>query len=76
VREALARGARIAEAVAWARDLVNEPAAAKSPDDVARLARRLARASGLRVTVLAGEQLARERLGGVLGVGQGSARPP
>lgn len=76
VREALARGARIAEAVAWARDLVNEPAAAKSPDDVARLARRIARASGLRVTVLAGEQLARERLGGVLGVGQGSARPP
>ena len=31
---ALERGARIAEAVAWARDLVNEPGA-KSPEDIA-----------------------------------------
>lgn len=76
VRDALARGARVAEAVAWARDLVNEPAAAKSPDDIAKLARGMARTSGLKVTVLSGEQLVRERLGGVLGVGQGSARPP
>ena len=33
LRAGIARGARIAEAVASARDLVNEPAAAKSPDD-------------------------------------------
>ena len=39
VRAGLERGARIAEAVAWARDLVNEPAAAKSPADVVDLAR-------------------------------------
>ena len=30
VRDALARGARIAEAVTWARDLVNEPAEANA----------------------------------------------
>lgn len=75
-RDALTRGARVAQAVAWARDLVNEPAGAKSPADVAQLARQLARRSGLKVTVLAGPQLERERLGGVLGVGQGSAREP
>jgi leucyl aminopeptidase len=76
VRAALERGVRIAEAVAWARDLINEPAGAKSPEDIAKLARTLGRANGLTVKVLAGEQLARERMGGVLGVGQGSERPP
>jgi leucyl aminopeptidase len=76
VRAGLARGARIAEAVAWARDLINEPAAAKSPADVADLAKVVARASGLKVKVLAGEQLVRARMGGVLGVGNGSERPP
>jgi len=76
VRAGLERGARIAEAVAWARDLINEPAAAKSPEDVVDAAKTLARASGLKVKVFAGEQLVRERMGGVLGVGNGSERPP
>jgi leucyl aminopeptidase len=76
VKNALARGSRIAEAVMWARDLVNEPAGAKSPDDVAQLARKLARKAGLKVSVLAGEQLERARMGGVIGVGEGSDRPP
>jgi len=75
-REGIARGARIAEAVAWARDLVNEPAEAKSPDTVVKKTRALARVNGLTVRVWAGEQLVRERLGGVLGVGAGSDRPP
>ncbi|HEV7524364.1 MAG TPA: leucyl aminopeptidase [Acidimicrobiia bacterium] len=76
VRSGLTRGARIAEAVAWARDLINEPAAAKSPADVVDLAKVVARASGLKVKVFAGEQLVRARMGGVLGVGNGSDRPP
>jgi leucyl aminopeptidase len=76
VRAGLERGARIGEAISWARDLVNEPAAAKAPADVADLARRVGRASGLKVKVFAGEQLERERMGGVLGVGEGSDRPP
>ncbi len=76
VRAGLDRGARVAQAVAWARDLINEPAAAKSPADVADLARAVARSSGLKVKVFAGEQLVRERMGGVLGVGNGSDRPP
>jgi leucyl aminopeptidase len=76
VRTGIARGARIAEAVAWARDLINEPAEAKAPADVVTLARVVARASGLKVKVFAGEQLVRARMGGVLGVGNGSDRPP
>jgi leucyl aminopeptidase len=76
VRDGLKRGARIAEAVAWARDLVNEPAEAKSPETVVKKARALARANGLTARVWSGEQLTRERMGGVLGVGVGSDRPP
>jgi leucyl aminopeptidase len=76
VRSGLERGVQIGEAVAWARDLINEPAAAKSPADIAELARKVGRASGLKVKVLAGEELVRERMGGVLGVGEGSERPP
>jgi leucyl aminopeptidase len=76
VRAGLARGARIAEAVLWARDLINEPAAAKSPADVAELAKGIARTSGLKAKVYAGDQLVRARMGGVLGVGNGSDRPP
>ena len=76
VRDGLARGVRIAQAVEWARALVNEPAEAKSPETVVKVARALARANGLTVRVWSGEQLHRERLGGVLGVGAGSDRPP
>ena len=76
VRNGLARGARIGEAITWARDLVNEPAAGKAPAEVAEIARKVARATGLKYKVFAGEQLERERMGGVLGVGDGSDRPP
>ena len=76
VKAALQRGGRVAEAVAWARDLVNEPAAGKSPEDIASLARKVARSSGLKAKVLAGPQLEAERLGGVIGVGSGSSRLP
>ena len=62
LRAAVARGVRIGEAVCFARDLVNEPAAAQSPDDLARAARRIGRQSGLKVQVLSGEQLVRERI--------------
>jgi leucyl aminopeptidase len=76
VRAGLERGVRIAEAVAWARDLVNEPAAGKAPADIADLAKRIARSSGLKFKVLAGEQLERAGMGGVIGVGAGSDRDP
>src|SRR5690606_28788422 len=76
VEEALARGATVARAVTWARDLVNEPAIAKSPADVVAAAKALLRGTGVKVKVLEGDALERERMGGVLGVGGGSSRPP
>jgi leucyl aminopeptidase len=76
VGRALERGARIAEAVAWARDLVNEPSAEKAPADVVAAARALLRGKDVRVSVWSGAKLDEERLGGVVGVGKGSDRPP
>jgi leucyl aminopeptidase len=76
LRGALARGATIARAVMWARDIVNEPSGAKSPAAFAAAARKLLRGAGVTVTILAGKELEAQRLGGVLGVGQGSDNPP
>ncbi len=76
VRAALTRGSVIAEAVVWTRDLVNQPALAKPPAEVAAEARKLLRGRGVTVQVLDVAQLRQQRLGGVLGVGQGSEQAP
>jgi leucyl aminopeptidase len=73
---ALERGTVVAGAVAWARDIVNEPAGAKSPAAFADAAKRLLRGTGVTVKVLRGAELDAQKLGGVLGVGQGSDNPP
>ena len=46
VRAAVERGVTIADAVTWARDLVNRPANEKSPSDMAADARKLLRGTG------------------------------
>ena len=76
VRAALRRGSVIAAAVVWARDLVNQPSQAKPPAGVAADARKLLRGRGVTVQVLDVAQLREQRLGGVLGVGQGSHQTP
>ena len=79
VKEAKA-GAAVAEAicrgVTLARDLVNEPGNAKSPEELARRARELAEETGLGCTVLDRRELEREGFGALLGVAQGSVREP
>ncbi len=72
----VARGARIAEAVCMARDLVNEPAGAMTPSRLADVARELADRHGMSVTVLDEVAIASEGLGGLAGVAQGSDEPP
>jgi len=72
----LATGSAIAAAVIAARDLVNEPAAGKSPAQFAAEAQRVARRSGLKCTVYSGPQLERLRLQGTIMVGMGSTRGP
>ncbi|HZJ28325.1 MAG TPA: leucyl aminopeptidase [Acidimicrobiia bacterium] len=76
LQAALERGATVGGAVIWARDMVNEPAAAKSPAAFAAAAKKLLRGRGVTVKVLGVAEMRTERLGGVLGVGQGSHQPP
>jgi len=76
LQAALDRGETIADAVSWARDMVNEPAGAKSPATFAAAARTLLRGRGVTVKVMTEADMKAEGLGGVLGVGQGSANPP
>ncbi len=75
-RRGVRRGAVIADAVNGARNLANEPANQLYPEVLARRARSVAKAAGLRCRVLGPRELEKEKMGGVLGVGQGSARPP
>ncbi|HEX6312975.1 MAG TPA: leucyl aminopeptidase [Acidimicrobiia bacterium] len=76
IKSTLERGAAVAGAVVWARDIVNEPAGAKSPAAFADAAKRLLRGRGVDVKVISGAELKDQKLGGVLGVGQGSDNPP
>ena len=64
----------VVRATAVARDLVNTPSLQKSPDWLATTARALL--DGLEVDVLDESALAARGFGGILGVGQGSTRPP
>ena len=74
--EAIKRGEILAEAAAWARDLVNTPALDATPDFLAKEARKMAGKHGLKVKVWSEAELKRGGFGGVLGVGQGSENPP
>ncbi len=72
-----ARGARIAESVALARDLVNEPAGSLGPQRFAEVVvERFASTPGVTVEVWDEDRIADEHLGGLLGVAAGSVRPP
>ncbi|MEO6469580.1 MAG: leucyl aminopeptidase, partial [Acidimicrobiia bacterium] len=66
----------ITEAVMWARDMVNTPARELSPDAFAKAAQAQLRGRGVKVEVMDPAEMRRLRLGGVLGVGQGSKQPP
>lgn len=71
-----ARARIIADAVYLARDLSNAPANEIYPETLAMRAREAGRRSGLRVTVLDARKIRALKMGGLLGVAAGSARPP
>jgi leucyl aminopeptidase len=71
-----AHGAAVATAVATARDLVNTPPSHLFPAEFAKRAKALGEAVGLEVEVLDDKALQKGGYGGVIGVGQGSSRPP
>ena len=76
VQRAVLRAEVLARAVNYVRDLSNMPANDLYPEKLAEHARAVARAGGLRSTILGKRDLARERMGALLGVSQGSDRPP
>jgi leucyl aminopeptidase len=76
VKAAVDRGATVGNAVTWARDMVNTPSKEKSPADMVAAAKKLLRGTGVTVQVLDVRQLQAQRMGGVLGVGQGSEQTP
>ncbi|MDA2808421.1 leucyl aminopeptidase [Nocardiopsis suaedae] len=74
--EPLRRGTALARAAALARDLINTPSAEKDPAWLAARAAEAAAGAGLEAKVWDEDDLEREGFGAILGVGQGSSRPP
>ena len=74
-RRAFAPLDKIAEGVFFTRDLVSEPANIIYPETLAQAARSLTKL-GVSVEVLDERQMRKLGMGALLGVGQGSARPP
>jgi leucyl aminopeptidase len=70
-----AEAAQIADAVALARDLINEPALAKAPEVLADRAVAIGRSVGVDVEVLGPDEIEAERLGGLMGVAMGAHNP-
>ncbi len=66
---------RLADAIYVTRDLVSEPPNVIYPESFADRCRRLS-AFGVKTEILDEKQMAKLGMGALLGVGQGSARPP
>ncbi len=74
--QALREAEAVAMAVRWVRDAGNAPGNDLGPLELAREARALAVRGGFRLKVLGRREIEKERMGGLLGVNAGSARPP
>ena len=69
-------GRVVAEAVVFARDMINEPANFMTPSIMADIARNMAGQYSLELTVLERAQMKELGMGGMLGVSQGSHQDP
>lgn len=76
VGEGVRRGAIIAAGVNWAKHLINTPAGYMTPKELAKRAlERLEQGPHVSAQAWNESKIKEERLGGLLGVGQGSAQP-
>jgi leucyl aminopeptidase len=75
-KKGLERAQTLAQAVHLTRDLVNAPPSDLPPAVFADEVSAAAKAAGLTVEVLDEKALKRAGFGGIIGVGQGSSRPP
>lgn len=76
VADGLARAERLAEAVTWARDLVNAPGGTLVPAALADAAAAMAEREGLEAHILGRAEIEAAALGGLLGVNRGSTQEP
>jgi leucyl aminopeptidase len=76
ITQAVTKAKALAEAVNWARDLVNEPSNFMTPADMAEAARKIAADYGLKIEALEKQQMASLGMGALLGVAQGSQQTP
>ena len=76
MRSRVSRSSAVADAVCFARDMVNAPGGTLTPERFAGVAAERARSAGLSVEVLDEESIAQENLGGILAVNKGSSNPP
>ncbi|MGB6120666.1 MAG: M17 family peptidase N-terminal domain-containing protein, partial [Bacteroidota bacterium] len=76
LRNGLAVARAVCEGTLLARDLANAPGNEIYPETLARRARSVARRSGLRIAVLREEKIRALKMGGLLGVSQGSKNGP
>lgn len=80
VEETIKEGARLGEVYAkgtcLARDLINMPGNYLTPIVLAEKAKEIAAKHGMEIEVLEKEQIEEYGMGGLLGVNQGSAKPP
>ncbi|MBI3321361.1 MAG: leucyl aminopeptidase [Candidatus Omnitrophica bacterium] len=74
-KRAVEKAATIAEAVSFARDLINGPSNLVTPTYLADAARAIAKRFRLACTVMPFAQLKRLGFGGIVGVAQGSPHP-
>lgn len=70
------RARMVSDGVALTRDLVNTPPSDLHPQEFADTAAATAREAGFDIEVLDEQALREQGYGGIVGVGQGSARPP
>ncbi len=73
---AIAEAETVSEGVLFTRDLANEPANVMTPVRLAQAAKEMAKSTGLKCTVLGLAEIKRLKMGGILGVSQGSSFPP
>ncbi|QAT83970.1 cytosol aminopeptidase [Corallococcus coralloides] len=74
--DALHLGLKLAEAVNWARDLVNEPPNVVTPTKLAQAAQQAAREGGLTAEIGGRKEIERLNMGMFLGVTAGSVQEP
>lgn len=74
--KALQAGKEISEAVAFARDLINEPGGSMTPQKFSTRAQAMARKADLEIKVMNRAAIEKAKMGGLLGVSRGSTQAP